>query len=45
MREEDANAEVPWDLDTFNSMIRNIIYIVVKHRERGKILNIQTKNS
>ena len=35
MREEDANAEVPWDLDTFNSMIRNIIYIVVKHGEGG----------
>lgn len=45
MREEDVSAEVPWDLDTFNSTIRNIICIVVKHRERGKILNIQTENS
>ena len=45
MREEDVSAEVPWDLDTFNSTIRKIICIVVKHRERGKILNIQTENS
>lgn len=45
VREEDANAEIPWDLDTFNSTIRNIICIVVKHGERGEILNFQTENS
>lgn len=45
VREEDANAEVPCELDTFNSAMRNIICIVVKHGKRGEILNIQTKNS